>query len=305
MSMVPIVIFAYNRPDTTAELLESLKRNQEAPDSDLYVFIDGPKTTQEEYNVQKVRNLFATLTGFHSVNVHASNENLGLARSVITGVSQILNEFDAAIVLEDDLIVSDDFLLFMNDAVATYRDRRDIWSISGYTPELAISGSYGHDIFLVPRPQCWGWATWRDRWDTIDWDVQLFSLMKDKRQRAIFNKGGDDLYRTLDMERHGRIESWAIRWCYAAYLQHSYTVNPITSKVQNIGMTDSDSHHGWHDSRHNVILTHLPIHLEHDIQPDSSIMALFKQHHDLGFISRVGYFMRRHGLGYQFVKKHL
>ncbi len=303
--MAPIVIFAYNRPDHTQRLLVSLLHNPEAADAELYIFIDGTKRDSDREKVHAVKQLAQQVEGFKAVHITAQPTNKGLAASVIDGVSLVLQEHPEVIVLEDDLIVSDDFLHFMNEALDTFRHRRDIWSISGYTPALAIPQDYRHDTFLVPRPQCWGWATWQDRWVTIDWEVKEFARMQDREQRNLFNRGGNDLYRTLDMERHSRIESWAVRWCYAAFLQQAYTLNPVVSKVKNSGMADSDSHAGWHDQRHDVKLSTKPILLEPDLQPDATMMALFKQHHDLGLVSRIGYFMRRHGLGYHFAKKHI
>ncbi len=303
--MTPIVLFAYNRPKHTQQLLHSLLRNKEAAESELYIFIDGAKRDEDCEKVQAVRAIAEHIEGFKTVHITAQEKNKGLAASVIAGVSQVLQEYPSVIVLEDDLTVSKDFLSFMNDALAMYRDRQDIWSISGYTPALSLPETYRHDTFLVPRPQCWGWATWQDRWHGIDWEVKDFERMKSREERNLFNRGGNDLYRTLDMERHGRIESWAIRWCYAAFLQQAYTLNPIVSKVQNSGMADSDSHAGWHDHRHHVELSSKAIQLEYDLQPNKEIINLFKRHHDLGLISRIGYFMRRYNLGYHFVKKHI
>ena len=111
--------------------------------------------------------------------------------------------------------------------------------------------------------------------------------------------------RTLDMERHGKIESWAIRWCYAAFLQGAWCVNPRESKVQNIGFEQTGSHQGWHDARHCVNLSGKNIIIDPDVQPDEEICKAFKTHHDLGLVSKVGYFMRRHDLGYKTVKKIL
>ncbi len=303
--MAPIILFAYNRPDHTRRLIASLLRNQEAANSILYIFIDGAKREDEREKVLAVQRLARAIEGFKEVRITVQERNKGLAASVIDGVTQVLQQHPSAIVLEDDLVVSEDFLSFMNEALALYRDRQDIWSISGYTPALSLPHDYRHDAFLVPRPQCWGWATWRDRWEGIDWAVKEFDKMTSRAQRNTFNRGGNDLYRSLDMERHGRIESWAVRWCYAAFLQQAYTLNPVASKVQNRGMMESDSHAGWHDRRHNVALSSRPIHLEHDLQPDENVIKIFKRHHDLGLISRIGYFMRRHGLGYHFVKKHI
>lgn len=302
--MSPICLFVYKRYETTKLMLESLLACPECKDSELYVFMDEARNDDEAKAVERVRRLFDNLQGFKKVNLFPARMNKGMANSVIDGVTKVLQEHDDIIVLEDDLVVSPDFLQFMNAALKTYKDRSDIWSISGYTPRLQeLEGDGRNGVFVVPRAQCWGWATWRDRWETVDWEVSDFSrLAQSKELRKEFDKGGNDLFRTLEMERRERIESWAVRWAYAAAKQSRWTVNPMQSKVQNIGLKSSESHVGWHDERHNVELHGNATVIDPDVRADETLVNAFKKHHDLSIISKIGYFMRLHNLGYDFVK---
>ena len=276
----------------------------ECTDSELYVFMDEARNDEEADDVEKVRALFDDLKGFKKIHPFPARMNKGMANSVIDGVTKVLSENEDVIVLEDDLVVAPDFLTFMNASIEAYRNREDIWSISGYTPTLKEIEQYdNNEVFLVPRAQCWGWATWRDRWETVDWEVSDFArLARKKKLQEQFNQGGNDLFRTLEMERRERIESWAVRWAYAASKQQKWTVNPMQSKVQNIGLKSSTSHVGWHDERHNVELHGNSTVINPDVQPDEKLMQAFKKHHDLGLISKIGYFMRLHNLGYDVVK---
>lgn len=305
--MSPICIFVYKRVETTRLMLESLKRCPECRDSELYIFMDEARNDAEAKQVEAVRELFDNIEGFKEVHPYPARMNKGMARSVIDGVTKVLDEHDSVIVIEDDLVVSPDFLTFMNAALTTYKDRDDIWSISGYTPKLkGLEQRDKQGVFLVPRAQCWGWATWRDRWDTVDWDVDDFRrLSRSKSRQKAFNRGGNDLYRTLEMERRERIESWAVRWAYSASKQNKWTVNPMQSKVKNIGLKSSESHVGWHDERHNVDLYGNQTVLAPDVKVDDEIVRIFKKHHDLSIISKIGYFMRLHNLGYDFIKRIL
>lgn len=302
--MSPICLFVYKRYETTKLMLESLLACPECKDSELYVFMDEARNDDEAKAVERVRRLFDNLQGFRKVNLFPARMNKGMANSVIDGVTKVLQEHNDIIVLEDDLVVSPDFLQFMNAALKTYKDRRDIWSISGYTPRLQeLEGNGRNGVFVVPRAQCWGWATWSDRWETVDWEVSDFSrLAQSKELRKEFDKGGNDLFRTLEMERRERIESWAVRWAYAAAKQSRWTVNPMQSKVQNIGLKSSESHVGWHDERHNVELHGNATVIDPDVRADETLVNAFKKHHDLSIISKIGYFMRLHNLGYDFVK---
>ena len=305
--MSPICLFVYKRYDTTKLMLESLLACPECADSELYVFMDEARNDSEADDVEKVRALFDNLQGFKTIHPYPARMNKGMARSVIDGVTTVLEKHESIIVLEDDLVVAPDFLTFMNAALEAYRDRSDIWSISGYTPNLKEIEQYDkNNVFLVPRAQCWGWATWSDRWETVDWEVSDFNyLARNKKRRKAFDMGGNDLFRTLEMEHRERIESWAIRWAYAASKQKMWTVNPMLSKVQNIGLKSSTSHVGWHDERHNVELLGNKTIIDPNVQPDEKLVQAFKKHHDLGIISKIGYFMRLHNLGYDFIKKIL
>ncbi len=300
----PICLFVYKREHTTRQLLESLLRCPECSESELHIFMDEARNDREAEAVEKVRALFDNLQGFKAIHPHPARMNKGMARSIIDGVTQVLKNNDSVIVLEDDLVVAPDFLTFMNTALNTYRDRSDIWSISGYTPQLKeLESRNSEEVFLVPRAQSWGWATWRNRWESVDWEVSDYNKVKhSKSQREAFNRGGNDLFPTLEMEHHDRIESWAVRWAYAAAKQNMWTVNPVQSKVQNIGLKSSQSHVGWHDERHHVDLRGNSTTLDINIQPDDTLMQAFKRHHDLSIISRIGYFMRLHNLGYHFIK---
>lgn len=305
--MSPICLFVYKRYDTTKLMLESLLACPECADSELYVFMDEARNDSEANDVEKVRALFDNLQGFKAIHPYPARMNKGMARSVIDGVTTVLQQHESIIVLEDDLVVAPDFLTFMNTALEAYRDRSDIWSISGYTPNLKEIEQYDKNgVFLVPRAQCWGWATWNDRWETVDWEVSDFNyLARNKKRRKAFDMGGNDLFRTLEMEHRERIESWAVRWAYAASKQKMWTVNPMQSKVKNIGLKISTSHVGWHDERHNVELLGNKTIIDPNVQPDEKLVQAFKKHHDLGIISKIGYFMRLHNLGYDFIKKIL
>ena len=305
--MSPICIFVYKRYETTKLMLESLKKCPECAESELYVFMDEARNDDEAEDVEKVRELFDNLEGFKTVHPYPSRMNKGMANSIIDGVTTVLEKHESVIVIEDDLVLSPDFLAFMTKALEVYKGREDIWSISGYTPDLDILKKRdSQGVFLVPRAQCWGWGTWRDRWETVDWDVSDYNfLARSKRRRKAFDRGGNDLFRTLEMERRERIESWAVRWAYAASKQKKWTVNPVQSKVQNIGLKSSTSHVGWHDERHNVELYGNATVVDPDVKVDEQLVAAFKKHHDLSIISRIGYFMRLHNLGYDFCKRLL
>ena len=87
----PIVLFVYNRPEHTKKTIESLQKNEGASESDLFIYCDGAKNEAAEAKVKEVRQYVHSVTGFKTVTVVEREKNYGLARSVITGVTEIVN----------------------------------------------------------------------------------------------------------------------------------------------------------------------------------------------------------------------
>ena len=306
MNTTPICLFVYNRPKETEAALASLSACRGADQHPLFIFSDGVKHPQADTAVKEVRNILHRPWPFLSIHYSESSVNRGLAKSIIEGVGKVLEQYEQVIVLEDDLVLSADFLEYMEQSLLTYRNDNRIWSISGYSPSIEIPADYEHQVYLTPRASSWGWGTWRNRWEGIDWEVSDYRQFRSSRKkRKAFDRGGNDMSRLLDLQQHGRINSWAIRWCYAQFLRNMYTVYPVKSKVANQGFGNNASHAGWHDDRHQVVLDSSPLEISPDLEPDGRIMDAFKAHQDLGIISKTGYFIRLHGLGYKFFQKIL
>ena len=303
MNFAPIVIFCYRRKIDT--LVDSLLQNPEAKDSELYIFSDGFKSENDREDVLNVRKSLDSISGFKSINIINAEQNNGLANSIIRGVSTVIDKNGRVIVLEDDLIVSKHFLSFMNNALEFYRDRPDIWSISGYCPPIKCLDSYEKDVFMSVRSSSWGWATWANRWEKVDWSLSDYdALKKDKDRIKKFERGGNDMFKMLELQKIGKIDSWAIRWCYSQFNDSSYSVLPKISMVQNIGFSDGiGTHNSGDDSRWKAQLATIPVKY-FDVEPSKDMIKCFKQHHDLSLYTKIGYILKKWG-GYKLVKRLL
>ena len=116
-NLAPIILFVYNRPEHTRLAIESLKNCKLASKSILYIFSDAPKNENNQEQVKSVRKQISNLNGFKEVIIEYAKQNKGLAKSVIEGVSSILEKYESAIILEDDLLLSESFLEYMNKAL--------------------------------------------------------------------------------------------------------------------------------------------------------------------------------------------
>lgn len=246
--LAPVVIFVYNRPLHTIKTIESLAENILSNETEVYIFSDSAKNEMSLQKMEEVRAYIDSLVGrniFKSVKIIKAESNKGLASSVISGVNQVFEKHSKVIVVEDDLISSKDFLQYMNDALDYYENDNKIWSISGYNPPIKIPENYKSEIYFSYRGCSWGYATWKNRWDKVDWDVTDYNDFKRSRKlRNKFNRGGLDMSDMLDTQMQGKIDSWAIRWCYTQSKLDMLTVYPVTSRIKNIGLDGTGTHSG-------------------------------------------------------------
>lgn len=250
MKVAPVVIFAYNRLEHLKKLFCSLEECTLASETEVYIYQDGPEPRkQDSKNVKEVR---AFLESYVVSNNHfkkciltTQNEHKGLANSVILGVSNVINQYGRVIVLEDDLIVTKDFLLYMNRALSYYHQDKAIWSVSGNGNETELLNKYDKDVFFDVRGDSWGWGTWKNRWNKVDWQVKDYPFFKyNWIAQYKFNRGGNNLSNMLDMQMLNKIDSWAIRWWYSQHRHKMLTVYPTHALVYNIGFDGTGTHCG-------------------------------------------------------------
>lgn len=236
MRIAPIVIFAFNRPASLQRMIGSLKQNSLYEDSEKFIYVDGPRSEKEQGKVDEVIAFAKSITA----NVFISSVNKGLGNSIIEGVSAVIEKYGKAIVLEDDLVFTPNFLSYMNQALDFYETDNRIISICGYGLKIKRPKDYLGDVYLSGRSSSWGWATWKDRWQQIDWQIEdweQFSI--DRKSRKAFNKNGSDMFAMLKDYMEGRNRSWAIRFCYNQFKLGMYSVCPFLSKVNNEGFGEN------------------------------------------------------------------
>ncbi|CCG98819.1 hypothetical protein FAES_0808 [Fibrella aestuarina BUZ 2] len=240
----PIILFAYKRADTFQRTIAALQANHLAAQSDLHIFVDGPRTAVDQPKVAAVQALARQVTGFRSLTLHFSEANCGCAQSIINGVSLILRDHLTAIIVEDDIVTAPNFLDFINQGLVTYRDSPRVFSVGGYTFPFRKPADYQDDVYFFGRTCAWGWGIWADRWFKADWNVMDFpQFMADSGARRAFNYYGSDRVRMLRRTIQGDIDTWDIRLCYALYKQQGLTVYPTVSKTTNIGFGGGDGMH--------------------------------------------------------------
>ena len=292
-SLAPIVLFCYNRIDHLQKTVNALKANRLSEESTLIIYSDGYKGATDRVPVKRVQAYARSISGFKNVEIHASDVNQGLAKSVIHGVGEVLGRFGKAIVLEDDIVTAPDFLEMMNDLLNSFESRNDIFSVTGFAPQIDMPSSYSKDFYLAPRASSWGWGTWHDRWQKVDWTASTFNkISKSPVLIEAFKSGGEDLWPMLVKQQRGVIDSWAVRWSLAHTLNAAYGVYPVRTKVVNIGTDGSGTNFNFSTDKYNdeLYLNHLS--LESSLRPDVKVIEAFKTSYKLPFLLKVKNFVK-------------
>jgi glycosyl transferase family 2 len=241
--LAPIVLFVYNRPQHTRRTVKALAENDLSNQSDLIIFSDAAKDGDAAPQVEEVREYLKTITGFKSVQVVERNENWGLAKSIVQGVTDIVNQYGKVIVLEDDIITSIAFLQFMNQALDFYEQEKKIWHISGWSYPIATEGL--GDVFLWRAMNCWGWATWADRWQHFEKNPDALIENWTSEEKKRFDLDGSGVFWSqVKANAAGKINTWAIFWYATIFKKHGLCVNPAVSYVENVGLDGSGVHCG-------------------------------------------------------------
>lgn len=238
----PIAVFAFNRPDNLERTLQALSRNKLAEQSFVSIFCDGPRTEEERQKTDAVRRVARAATGFAEVTVVEREENWGLKKSLETGIAHMFEKHGRLIVVEDDIVTSKFFLQYMNDALEVYAQHSKVASISGYCVPHSLKSA--PETFFLRGGECWGWATWKDRWQSLytgDAQKMLDMIYENNLEKYFDLDGVDRGVSILQNAVQGLVSSWFMPWSAAICLAGKLTLHPSCTLIENIGF-DAGTH---------------------------------------------------------------
>ena len=241
---IGLVVFSYNRPDHLKNCLNSVLSSSNINLSEItkYIFIDGPKNDLDNINVLKCSNIASEFKLLNNFKVEIRESNIGLAKSIICGVTEVLNENDAVIVIEDDLILSPEFLRFMVEGLNNYHNVNRIGSITGFN-EISFGHENYFNTYTNLRHCSWGWGTWKSVWELIDWNVsEEENRLKRWVMRKSFSKAGKDLPNMLSRQLAGLSDSWSIIFDFNCFKLKLWSVAPRINLVSNVGFDGTGTH---------------------------------------------------------------
>lgn len=238
----PIGLFIFKRPEHTRRMILSLLACDGIDRSPVHVFADGPRSSADKAMVEATRGVARELLGDRATFVERDH-NVGLANSVIEGVTALCAQYGSVIVVEDDLVLAPSFLQFLNQGLRWYADESRVMQVSGHMFDVpAIAGT--HEALLLPMTTSWGWATWSRSWALFDpaatgWQQRFAD---DAAARRFNLDGAYDHLGMLRRQMRGVGDSWAIRWYYAVFVHGGLVLFPPQTLVANTGFDGSGTH---------------------------------------------------------------
>ena len=293
MDYAPVAMFVYNRADHFKETYEALAKCEEAKFTDLIIFSDGAKNEKATEAVESVRAFAKKIKEekqFNTVEIIESPVNKGLAKSIIDGVTKVVNTYGRIIVLEDDCACSPHFLKYMNKCLDFFKTNKKIGAISGYAPAIEFPKEYEADVFTAYRSCSWSWGTWADRWGNVDWELNEFSdFCKNPSLIKKLNSNGNDRFMRLYRQTKGNGSSWSVRFGAHLVKNDWQTVYPRYSYIKNIGCDESGVHSKSEDADKMAVDLSKTIKEPKitNVEFNKQIQRTMKKNYSYGFVSYI------------------
>lgn len=237
-----IGVFCYNRVSKLKRCIDALLTNPECAEMDIIFFSDGPKKKDDSTPIAEVRNYIDKLKGFKTVIKHYREENLSTGPNFRTGLTFLAENYEQFIIVEDDLIVSPNYIKFLLDALTFYKQDKSVFCVTAYVFPIK-SKDYKYDTIVYKRFCSYGWGGWGNRFDSVIWDEnQLERLMNTSPGfKKRLNAEGYDLVRMLKKQISGKISTWDIQMQTHVAENRLKVIYPTLSKVSNIGFDEEST----------------------------------------------------------------
>ena len=231
-----IGIFCYKRAAKLKASVEALLRNPEAASMDVIFFCDGHKGENDKQGVQETRDYINSLTGFRNIYKHYRERNISTGPNFRTGLTHLFTNYEQFIIVEDDLVVTSNYISYMMEALEYYRNQPTVFCITGFCFPLRTK-KYPYDTTMHNRFCSYGWASWSNRVSKVIWDPnELYRLTQNSPDfKRRLNSEGWDLHRMLMKQLDGKISTWDIQMQVHVSENRMKVVYPVISKATNIG----------------------------------------------------------------------
>ena len=234
-----VLLITFNRLDYVKETFEQIRI---AKPPRLYLASDGPRENVpgEAEKVQEIRDFILNHIDWEcNVKTRFLDKNSGgCAYGVSGAVTWFFENEEDGIILEDDCVPAQSFFSYCEELLDKYRDDKRIWHIAGDAPisNVNIKESY----YFAKIQQCWGWASWADRWKYFKLDISDYdrkNIKKLSKRKEVQNYWLD----ILKMMKKNPGFTWDYQWAFIIVANNGYCINPTKNLISNIGVTGEHS----------------------------------------------------------------
>ena len=245
--MIPVIIILYNRPEHSFELLNSISKAYNYKKHIFYIYCDGPKNSHDQEKITEINKILKNFKKKLTLKVFFRKKNLGLQNNIIKSISSVLKKYDKAIILEDDLILSPNFFLFMESALNKYKNSKKVLQISGYSYPI----DYNNFHYFLPLTSCWGWGITKKNWIEFlnfykNYDIleeKYLIIKKSKNLKNSFNINNSyNYFAMLENFFKKKVNSWGIIFYLYLFIENKISLFPNTSLVKNNGFDGTGNH---------------------------------------------------------------
>jgi len=279
----PVVMIGYSRCGTLQKCLFNLSQCAGVRDRDLYLYLDAPYRKEDAPACKKMQEVAEHMRNevLPNLRVIKREKNYGVPGNLIDCVTEIVNQYGRIIFFEDDVLVSRTFLKYMDGALESYKGNNRIWGVNGWnSPYMRLPRSYAKDIFLNPRHNPWGFGTWADRWNAVDFELTDWpSCRDDVFVRALIDLQGVDMWSMINGQWEGRLHTWDVQCSFYMAVNHLFSISPKLSLTKNIGFSVNG---GVHCKGRNLGLERqkyynlMPTSFDVDVPVDPQVAKLYR-----------------------------
>ena len=273
---MPVAIIIFRRPDLTKRVLAALSL---AKPERLFVIADGPREGRLDDidAVSATRALFNDMGWQCEVTKIYSDTNLGLRNRVISGLDEVFQHVDSAIILEDDCLPEQSFFEFASELIDRYKDNPAVALVSAnnFAPKKSRENTY----YFSTHANIWGWATWKRTWldfrkskpvsELTESEInQILDMVGGRRQRSAFAKL---------LRLSSSLDSWAIQFATFIYLNGLLSAVPSQNLVTNVGFGPASTHTKFESWADEIPLGKIDFPLRHPIDIEANIYEMRRE----------------------------
>jgi hypothetical protein len=292
----PVLISVLDRDVHFKNCVESLAKCTYSEKTHLFIALDAPFAEKHFIGYQKVISYINKIKGFKQVTLFKRKQNMGSSPNQFLAMEDIFKQYDRLIFTEDDNIFSPNFLDFVNQGLELFKDRKDIFSISGHNYLIDIPNSFNSNYYAWPGFDAWGVGIWKEKWGMVDF------TKGDTRKKGFTLRKVYKLYKLSDnyfFAYYRLIKKGVLSDDFALSLHiienNMTAIFPIISKVRNVGHDGSGENcklREDYSKQYIDIQNEININANDFKFKDHCIYRILKLHFQKGLIQKIKLWMK-------------